>query len=473
MTQDLPSLLILSRPTNDWDPLFAMSGVGPAVVRAVQGILDHVADVAVSVPADTDGVWVAAIEAMGLTVLAGPSSRPIERLVAFMEGEDAEEIIVATSYTHLLPAAALDEAVAAVRGGACDYAYDDTCELGFFLVMNRQCAADLEKLAHNQIFSWPTLLATARTGLNFGRRNPNCDVVRLLLGTGAFRAGLLPIEIDTAAFDRAEGRVADFLWKRLTERIGDEIMDQLQVALASFSLGDIFEQILPQITFFKTILPHVPQSTGRFLEIGFGRYPILSGLFTNVFEGGTANELLPPDPEGTVRSMELLGILSRALGTYEGVSLAGTGSADRTLARLQLHRERLENLDEAQEAFDFCFSKVVFEHVDNLRELSRSLFDVLKPGGVMVHWIDFNDSTTRLDFAHLEHCRAEARKRELSTNNLLVRDVVDCWTETGFVVEVAEKRIVKRAGLRIHPDWADYDEDDLFCHAALIKAIKP
>jgi len=473
MTRSLPSLLILSRPTNARDPLFALSGAGPAMARSVRGVSDLVAGVAVSVPADTGGAWIAAIEALGLPVLAGPGSRPIERVEAFLEGDGGGEIVVATSYSHLLSAPALAEAVAAVREGGCDYAYDDTCELGFFLVMNRQCMADLGALPHNQIFSWPALLAPARKGLDLGRRDPESDAVRFLLGTGAFKSGLLPMEVDAAEFDGRSDRVAGFLRERLAARIGAETMDRLQSVLAAFSRDDIFKQILPQITFLRTILPHVPASAGRFLEIGYGRFPILSALFTNVFEEGTANELLPPDPEGAARSMELLGVLSRALGAYQGVSLANTASAERTMARLRLHSERLEDMGEDRGTFDFCFSKVVFEHVDNLGELSRSLFDVLRPGGVMAHWIDFNDSTTRLDFAHLEHSRDEARRLELSTNNVLLKDVVDCWTETGFVVEVAEKRVVKRPGLRIHPDWAGYDEDDLFCHAALVKAVKP
>lgn len=415
---------------------------------------------------------IAAIEALGLEVVTSPAGRPIARVMDFMEKDGGETIVVGTSYTHLLSAAGLSEAVEAVSGGAYDYAYDDTCELGFFLVMNKQCIRDLASMPHNQIFTWPTLLADKRKGLNTGLENPNRALVRFLLGTGAFKHGLLPIRVDAADFD-ASGQVADFLHDTLVRLFGTKTMQRLNEATDGFSEDDLFKQILRQINFFGTMLPHIPENTGRFLEIGFGRYPILSALFTNVFEQGTANELMDLAPEDLNKSLRLMEALSQALGEYENVPLTVTASAHKTMQRLQLYAERLETLSKAPESYDFCFSKVVFEHVDNLEELSHCLFGLLRPGGTMAHWIDFNDATTRLDFAHLEYSKDEARKLSHSTNNLLLPDVVNCWTEVGFQVEVAEKRIVKRPGLRIHPDWAGYDEDDLFCHAALITAVKP
>ena len=67
---------------------------------------------------------------------------------------------------------------------------------------------------------------------------------------------------------------------------------------------------------------------------------------------------------------------------------------------------------------DFCFSRMVMEHVDDVPALSVELSRVMGPGGVMVHEIGFQDheDLSYIHFEFLKHSREEWAGMNKSTN---------------------------------------------------------
>ncbi|MDD4951771.1 MAG: methyltransferase domain-containing protein, partial [Desulfovibrionaceae bacterium] len=127
---------------------------------------------------------------------------------------------------------------------------------------------------------------------------------------------------------------------------------------------------------------------------------------------------------------------------------------------------------------DFCCSKVVLEHVRDVDSLSRELFRVLGPGAVMVHRIDFRDhgranEPVYINFDFLKYSKEQWRERQEETNAWRVNDFVSLWQDLGFRVEVLERSQRRAPPSFLHPSWAAYSEDDLYCYDALIKAVKP
>lgn len=94
---------------------------------------------------------------------------------------------------------------------------------------------------------------------------------------------------------------------------------------------------------------------------------------------------------------------------------------------------------------DFAFSCAVLEHValDEMRPLFQELGRVIKPGGVMVHWIDFRDhlafSLHSLRFSRRLWENPVFRNAGFYTNRLRYGSICFLATEAGFEVKGSYK----------------------------------
>lgn len=135
---------------------------------------------------------------------------------------------------------------------------------------------------------------------------------------------------------------------------------------------------------------------------------------------------------------------------------------------------RLEEAQLDADSIDFCFSRMVLEHVDNVPEMSAEMERVMRPGGVMVHEIGLQDheDLSHIHFEFLKNSPEEWAAMKKGTNLLRVNDFVDIWTTLGFTCEVVKRDVREVPPRSLHPHWEPYCKEDLYCYRALIKATK-
>ncbi len=129
---------------------------------------------------------------------------------------------------------------------------------------------------------------------------------------------------------------------------------------------------------------------------------------------------------------------------------------------------RVQDLDDVPDAsIDLILSNSVLEHVFDLDGLCREMRRVLRPGGAMLHRVDYRDHFFKYPFHFLMFSEAVWQKL-LGPGDLTRRRLsehVDAFEQNGFSVDALERTCDRaafaKAADRIHPDFRAFDPDEL------------
>ncbi|MBI5360779.1 MAG: methyltransferase domain-containing protein [Planctomycetes bacterium] len=120
-----------------------------------------------------------------------------------------------------------------------------------------------------------------------------------------------------------------------------------------------------------------------------------------------------------------------------------------------------------EKSIDVIFSNSVLEHVTDTNALIAGLKRVLKPGGRMLHAVDYRDHFFKYPFHFLQFSR-RTWDRWLNPGDLprhRISDHMELFRKNGFSVEVIQKKndypaftAIKK---KIHPEFAGYTDEDL------------
>ncbi len=130
--------------------------------------------------------------------------------------------------------------------------------------------------------------------------------------------------------------------------------------------------------------------------------------------------------------------------------------------------KRCSRYDEvAAESVDFILSNSVLEHVSDLSLLASDLDRILRPGGHMLHVVDYRDHFFSFPYHHLLWSDF-VWNRYLNPGDLprwRICDHIACFSERGMEVKVlrssALQTAFERIRPRVHPVFHRYSEEDL------------
>lgn len=480
MPAPLPCIL-LARPTSEGDPALLQHegrALLPEVLRELQA-QGLTGPVILSVSEAVPEAMRQRLAAWNLDLRVHPSDRPQDRLAALMEDLGLEAALVTTPYAYLLQAGSIAAVAAPVAEGRADMAYTwDVTASRFVLALNRRAATALKALPKHPVapFAFPEKLirfSDLRLQPLEGLEEPGEQFLWELFYAG--ERSVLPAD-RLAAFQAGTPRKDWFQPKAqqnfLKQLHGVQGWDALNGPLQRLSAEQSAKRMAMHIHYLDRIRDFLPQNGGRFLEIGYGRTPVTSCLLAARFETGVSVE---PFHHSETSFQETMALFDQLVRDFPSLLPVKPRVADwNPRQQVEFRQCRVEELGLADASIDFCVSRVVLEHVKNLEELSRELLRVLKPGGVMLHEIDFkdHDDITSVSFEFLRHSKEEWAAQDKITNLWRVNDFVDLWTSLGFRVEVLSRDVRRVPPSCLHPSWQGYAEDDLYCYGAILRATK-
>lgn len=491
MTNHKPCAVIV-RPMDTNDPCLSRVNNNYVLERTLMDIrraggLDAVAlSISPSVPAEIRET----LSSWDVDTLPSSHEQPQRRLLECMDRFGTEYSAVFTSYSVLMDVEALARAFDQVRGGRADAAFThEVIAPKFFMVINKKAARFLaetysqslppfvfpEKLRQNDALSivpleglepprerflWELLFAGER-----------CAVPDHMLGL--FLDAYPPRErYDRKAFDAF-----------INEYYQLKEPDLLETAVKKMARHDSSLRLAKHVNYARRLCGHLPENRQMGLEIGFGKTPLTSLLMGLVFERMEGADVYKYSSEGVTDGIDFLSameqaglnLLPRETVRYDARSLS---------QRARFHHMPLQQVPLADNSVDFCFSKVVLEHVKDVPSLSEYLARTMRPGGVMLHEIGFQDhiDLSYTNFEFLRYSREEWadkceetnlwRNSDKGTNLWRVNDFIELWEGLGFEVEVLERNVRVVPPASLHPSWRGYGDDDLYCYRAILKTIK-
>ena len=474
--------VVLTRPMRAQDPALAADDNGYLFPEILRGMLAAglASEVVLAMPDDVPAGIQRTLADWRFVLFVGADA-PQERLAAVMAARRYDACTVLTSYSCLIDGAALETAWQAVTSQGMEAVFADrVIAPKSFAVITYACA---QELADTVVEPLPPFMFRTRL-----EREGRCRVMALdrvepvseaFLWATLFagEVAALPTEI-LARFVRS--RKPDQWFSReefgrlLAEISGVENFTPLEKCLTA--LGIAGPQPASQVNFLRKLVSHMPEQGERFLEIGCHDQPLLASLAINRFRTGVAVDPFVLSDDGVREAKALAQLLSKLVPTMIPVDVIRTRRGD--FQGLSFYKAMIEDLGLADASVDFCWSKVVFEHVIDVPALSRELFRVLTPGAAMVHRIDFRDHSrdrknVYINFDFLRYSREAWAWMDQETNLWRINDFVELWTSLGFAVEVLERRTRVVRPDMVHRSWKTYAEADLYCYDALIKAVKP
>jgi SAM-dependent methyltransferase len=147
-------------------------------------------------------------------------------------------------------------------------------------------------------------------------------------------------------------------------------------------------------------------------------------------------------------------------------------------------RDRVKRIDSfcgiPNESCDAIFSLAVLEHVESMEDLTNELWRVLKPGGWMVHVVDYRDHFFKYPYHHLLWSQ-KTWDRYLNPGDLprwRIGDHVECFKKKGFATRVLSASPIdhefKKIQTLIHPEIKErYSIEDIQTAFGKIWAEKP
>ncbi len=475
--------VLLVRPMDTDDPCLTRTPEGLAldgVLRSLRqaGLVDRAV---LSLPQGVPASVRSALDFIQAEIETDEHEAPQKRLAGFMAREDLDRVLVLTAYSLLLDEKAVRNAARAVAQGKADAAWPEgVIPPKFFMVLNRQAA---DRLAQDHPHPLPPFVFPDK--LNHGGPGRLLPLTGLEKPRERFLWELLFAGERNAV---PPGVYAEFLARHadnclentafeafISERYGldPEAAHGLDQALAETTEFDSSLRLAMQLNYARDLCEHLPPVRDLALEIGHGVTGLTSLALALAFGRVLGADPQKHNPQGLATARRLLKALCAAgmRPVPEEQARFDAGSLEE---RTHFHEGPAHSLPLEPESLDFCFSRVVFEHVSDVPGTSRFLARAMKPGGVMLHEIGLqdHDDLSHIHFEFLRHSPEEWAALNKSTNLWRVNDFVDLWEELGFTVEVLKRDVRPVPPERLHPHWRDYREEDLYCYQALIKAVK-
>lgn len=140
------------------------------------------------------------------------------------------------------------------------------------------------------------------------------------------------------------------------------------------------------------------------------------------------------------------------------------------------------NLPLEKDRVDFICSNNTFEHIpaEVLKSILMEFKRVLRPAGVMSHFIDMSDHFAHFD-SHItiynflkfsSHTWGILDNNIQPQNRMRYRDYLEMYRKTGFPVsreEIREGSIPDLEKVKVHPEFSDYSQEELaISHAYII-----
>lgn len=474
-----PICVVLARPMDQTDPcLLRIDGVNMlvATLRELKQreLFSHIL---VSIPQTVPESLLGPLKAEGITVVTSQYEEPQRRLLECMENHKAEVATVLTAYSLFIDIESLTQSLDLVRRGEADAVYaQDVIAPKFFMIINR-CGA--KKLASNlprpvSPFAFPGKLEQLADN-DLRPPTPCTDIEgagERFLWELLFAGERCAIPADVLKRFMVVTPVKERLNKAsylrfITSEYGISDASSLEKPLETMEPWDSSLRLGMHINYAGALAEHFPENRGAALEIGHGKTGITAQLVGIAFDQTFGVDLLKHSEDGIDAARKFLS----ALSTQKAGLLPVEGMPDATPSFLNC---RLEEAEMESHSIDFCFSRMVLEHVDNIPTMSQELARVMKPGGVMIHEIGLQDhqDLSHIHFEFLKHSPEAWAKMHKGTNLLRINDFVDLWESMGFACEIIKRdmRIVRPDS--IHSCWDGYSDEDLYCYRAVIKSIK-
>lgn len=480
MPTPLPCIL-LARPTSREDPTLLQHQGRPLLPRVLQemraqGLTGPVIfSVSEAVPQEIRH----RLADWGLDVRVHASDLPQERLLAVMRDLGLKAALVSMPYCYLLQAPSAADAARAVLEGAADLAFtQEVTASSFLLAANLDAAEALARIRDYPVppFSFPQKLLD-QEGLRLHALADQEEPAEQFLWELSYagQRSILPTPHlaaflnETPARDWFQPEAQRRFLQRL-QGVGD--WAPLNPLLRNLAPIKRVKRLAMQLTNARRMSAHLPEGRGRFLEVGHGNTPLASCLLSCCFKEGLAVEPFKHSGHGLAGTLELFRELARHFPALLPFPVPAQ-EAD-PVRRVRFLKSRVEDLRLPEASVDFCFSRVVLEHVMDVEGLSAEMRRLLRPGGVMFHeiWLNDHDDLSSLNFQFLRHSREEWAALDKSTNLWRVNDLVNLWLSLGFRVEVLSRDVRRVPPARLHPSWRGYAEDDLYCYYAVLKATK-
>lgn len=469
-----PTAIVCCRPMDGRDIFLARAG-GRSLFAATAGRLlaqGAVDRVVLAVAGDVPDSVVGGLRADGFEVLLGGREAPQRRILEAMERLGLSEAVVLNGYSFLVDAEILGRLAERRAAG------DDLAAYVSKTPFRYACLLDLEACREIAAAGQPPLPPNR---LHCFRRLPGS---RLRVSLVRPQEEFAPLDdcfwllALNALHGGGDGLLAGML-RRLDS--GTSAARALHETLCAHGLD------IPALAgrydaksvhlYFKNRreveytwlerMDGVRDAGGTFLEVGSGESPYLSRLFARHFARGLCFDPFAPQDSPLFRDRLAI---ARELDEKLAPHLLSRGGAP---GRLEYRASDLEGLALPGASMDFCYSRSVLEHVEDLAGMAAELRRVMRPGAVMLHAVDFtaHDERRDGDVFPFYACAKDwwlANKPRL-VNLLRLPDVLEHFTAAGFEVRVLGRNVDSRLPAQIHPDWRGYAHEDLVCGGAFLR----
>lgn len=474
-----PLCIVLARPTGGSDPCLMQAGGGNALVRTLADLSEAgvVSRSVLSVPDVVPGGILAELGAQGFDVTVSGHDQPQRRLLEVMDALEVETAVVLTSYSLLPDAEALADACRTIAEGRADFVYaDEVIPPKFFMAVTRQA---VEKLADSVRRPVPPFVFPAKLAESGRDGSLAIQPLRGLEESGErFLWELLsagkPNALPAPVFERfLAGCPPGKRFDRNAFRsfiLGEYGLDntaQLEAGLERMSRWEPSIRLAMHINYARSLAAYFPETRGAALEIGHGRTGMTAQLVGLAFAKTKGVDLFKHSVDGIEAARDFLAYLAES-------GLAPVPVFEGETAPPEFINSRLEEAGLESGAIDFCFSRMVLEHIDNMPILARELARIMRPGGVMMHEIGTQDheDLSHIHFEFLRHSPEEWAAMNKGTNLLRPSDFVSLFDEAGFDCEIIERDVRIVRPKKLHACWEGYAEEDLYCPRVVIKSTR-
>ena len=481
MNNPIPCVLLINPKSAD-DPSLTETCNGFVLKEVLSGLQNSglIADVLISVSESVPGNYQKTLASCIGPVHISPHEQPQRRLVECMEAHSWHQALILTSYSVLLDFEALIRAIQMVNQGKYDAVYPaDVIAAKFFMVINLHAAKNLTAEHRNPLppFVFPSKLRAhgqIRLATINGLELPWEKFLWELLFAGN-RNAIPPKMLESlqACFP-GEGRFQHVNFQKfIAAHYGLKDSTKLDAALEKMTVYDSSLRLAMQINHARDLCAHLPMRRETALEIGHGKTPLTSIYLAAIFDQVAGADVYNHNQDGIDDSHDFISTITKMkLTKLPGIF--NKLSPSNALNRTKFYHCEAQKLHLPPNSVDFCFSRMVLEHVTDIQELTDFLATVMRPGGVMIHEIGLQDhqDLSHINFEFLCHSKEEWAAMQKGTNLLRVSDFVALWEKSGFEVQVLDRDVRIVPPPKIHPSWQEYRPEDLYCYCATIKAIR-
>ncbi len=474
------------RPLSFDDPAFANDNGKFFLPELIGELLRQslFSTIIISIPSSTPCHIVKVIESWGVQVDKTGQDAPVQRLKRIVSARGFDYVACFTAYNFFINDEAVKHACDLIVFGHKDFIYtNNVITAKHFCVMNLKavdCLCEISDVpvAPNRFHQ---VLLEHENGLTIGTikdlEEPGERLLWDLHYAGESQS--IPVDLLKLFFSetlREEWFKREHFKALLCTHLAINNFDWLNDDLEKFpSILARSTEFASQFAWFHRWIEFIPKKGDSFLELGFGAFPVTSQLLLERFDNGIAIEPCGYDEKNVSHAIGLCDRLVRDIPrlVYPHDTRKNKKIEDLE-GRLRIESQLLEDMELADASVDFCFSKTVFEHVMNVEALSSELFRVLKPGGSMIHEIDFSDHRNGniIHFNFLKYDREEWLSHNQGTNLWRIIDYLTLWQKLGFEASVLSRKNTNIVPPALHTSWEQYSKKDLLCHTAVIKATR-